>query len=100
MSIVTCNDEGIYQKHVHGYLTGQPRAERLGDIAKELVVEAKNMILLTTRPVTAALAGAVMANETAYPGTLDVVGYNDTEYRYKEDHQKYPDRIFYGSERL
>ena len=88
--------EGIGQQHVKGYQKNQPRAERLGDIAKELVVEAKKYDL--SRPVTAALAGAVMSNETDYPGALDVVGYNYTEHRYKQDHEKYPGRVLYGSE--
>ena len=39
-----------------------------------------------------------MSNETASPGAIDVVGYNYTESRYDEDHQKYPQRIIYGSE--
>lgn len=88
--------EGISQHHVKGYQPNQPRAERLGEIAKELVAEAKKHD--TSRPVTAALAGAVMSNETEYPGALDIVGYNYTEYRYKKDHEKYPDRVLYGSE--
>lgn len=88
--------EGIGQQHVKGYQKNQPRAERLGDIAKELVAEAKKHDL--SRPVTAALAGAVMSNETDYPEALDVVGYNYTEHRYKEDHEKYPHRVLYGSE--
>lgn len=88
--------EGISQHHVKGYQPNQPRAERLGEIAKELVAETKKYD--TSRPVTAALAGAVMSNETEYPGALDIVGYNYTEYRYKKDHEKYPDRVLYGSE--
>ncbi|MFA6831117.1 MAG: sugar-binding domain-containing protein [Bacteroidaceae bacterium] len=90
------NSEEIGQKHVKGYLKSQPRAERLGDIAKELVAEAKKQDL--SRPVTAALAGAVMSNETDYPGALDIVGYNYTENRYEQDHAKYPNRVLYGSE--
>lgn len=90
------DEEGISQHHVKGYQPNQPRAERLGEIAKELVAEAKRYD--TSRPVTAALAGAVMSNETAYPGALDIVGYNYTEYRYKKDHEKYPNRVLYGSE--
>ena len=86
----------IGQQHVRGYRKEQPRAERLGDIAKELVEEAKKHDL--SRPVTAALAGAVMSNETDYPAVLDVVGYNYTENRYQIDHEKYPNRILYGSE--
>lgn len=39
-----------------------------------------------------------MSNETDYPKVLDVAGYNYTEKRYQQDHEKYPDRILYGSE--
>ena len=90
------NEEGISQYHVKGYQKEQPRAERLGDIAKGLVEVVKKHDL--SRPVTAALAGAVMSNETEYPGALDIVGYNYTEHRYEQDHKKYPKRVLYGSE--
>jgi len=86
----------IGQKVFGGYLRDHPRAERLGDIAKRLAAVVKK--LDQSRPVTAALAGAVMSNETDYPGALDIVGYNYTEFRYDEDHDKYPDRVLYGSE--
>lgn len=88
--------EGISQIHEAGYKKSQPHANRLGEIARELAAEAKKYD--TSRPVTAALAGAVMSNETAYPYELDVVGYNYTEDRYDQDHKKYPKRILYGSE--
>ena len=90
------NEEGISQYHVKGYQKEQPRAERLGDIAKGLVEVVKKHDL--SRPVTAALAGAVMSNETEYPDALDIVGYNYTEHRYEQDHKKYPKRVLYGSE--
>lgn len=90
-------DEGknpqIYGK---GYQQENPNASRLGELASELVNAAK--IYDTTRPITAALAGVTMSNHTNYPSVLDVVGYNYQEYRYKEDHKEYPDRIIYGSE--
>ncbi|WP_242158553.1 glycoside hydrolase family 2 TIM barrel-domain containing protein [Aestuariivivens sediminis] len=86
----------ISQHFVKGYLKDHPHADRLGDIAKELVPIVKSID--TSRPVTAALAGVLMSNETAYPGALDIVGYNYTESRYEEDHAKYPNRILYGSE--
>ncbi len=89
-------EEGIGQHHVHGYLKDHPNAKRLGEIAKELVAAVKEAD--TSRPVTAALAGAVMSNFTDYPFVLDVVGYNYTEYKYDMDHEKYPKRILYGSE--
>ncbi len=90
------NKEGIEQYHVSGYQPGQPDAQRLGDIANELAAVVRSID--TSRPVTAALAGAVMSNETSYPQVLDVVGYNYTEYRYKIDHERFPKRILYGSE--
>jgi hypothetical protein len=90
------NDASIGQQHTKGFLESQPRAERLGDIARELAAVARQCD--TSRPVTAALAGAVMSNHTDYPGALDVVGYNYTEDRYQLDHETYPNRILYGSE--
>jgi hypothetical protein len=83
----------IYGK---GFQPQNPPAKELGDIARRLVTTAKKAD--ATRPITAALAGVVMSNETEYPDLLDVVGYNYQEYRYQEDHQKYPKRIIYGSE--
>lgn len=87
---------GIDQIHTAGYLPNQPDANRLGDIAHSLAAVVRKYD--TTRPVTAALAGVVMSNETDYPGVLDVAGYNYTEGRYQMDHVKYPQRILYGSE--
>jgi beta-galactosidase len=90
------NKEGIGQQHTAGYLPNQPKAERLGGIAKRLSAVVRKYD--TSRPVTAGLAGPVMSNETDYPGALDVVGYNYTENRYAQDHKTYPKRVFYGSE--
>ncbi|MBN1780334.1 DUF4982 domain-containing protein [bacterium] len=87
---------GIEQQHTWGYLPDHPDAERLGGIAKKLAAVVRQYD--PSRPVTAGLAGPVMSNETEYPGTLDVVGYNYTERRYAMDHKTYPDRILYGSE--
>lgn len=79
-----------------GFKPDAPRAERIGDIAKKLTacVHAVDM----SRPVTGALAGVVMSNQTEYPEAVDVVGYNYTESRYEKDHATYPGRILYGSE--
>jgi hypothetical protein len=90
------NGTTINQPMYGGFKPKQPSAERLGPIAKRLASEVKKYD--TSRPVTAALAGVVMSNQTGYPGALDVTGYNYTEKRYAEDHQKYPERILYGSE--
>lgn len=90
------NQESIRQKHRAGHIITQPRAENMGDIAKELVSIVKQYD--SSRPTTAALAAPVISNETDYPKALDVVGYNYTESRYEQDHKSYPERIFYGSE--
>jgi beta-galactosidase len=83
----------IYGK---GYLSDHPAASQLTVIARQLAKAVKAVD--KTRPVTAALAGVVMSNEVGFPEELDVVGYNYQEYRYPEDHKKYPNRIIYGSE--
>lgn len=79
-----------------GYLPNHPPASQLGVIAKRLATDVRS--LDRSRPVTAALAGVVMSNETTYPSQLDVVGYNYTENRYAIDHKKYPKRVIFGSE--
>ena len=86
----------ISQPMYGGYKPDQPNAERLGTIAQKLAATVRSADL--SRPVTGALAGVVMSNETAYPSALDVVGYNYTEDRYQKDHQLYPMRVIYGSE--
>ena len=86
----------INQPMFGGYKPDAPNAERIGIIAKRLAeVIRKND---TSRPVTGALAGVVMSNQTIYPEVIDVVGYNYTENRYAEDHATYPKRVLYGSE--
>jgi beta-galactosidase len=79
-----------------GYLPDHPPASGLTVIAKQLVKTVKTID--QSRPVTAALAGVIMSNEVGYPEVLDIVGYNYQEYRYPEDHKKYPQRVIYGSE--
>lgn len=87
---------GFTQASYGGYNPDAPNAMELGVIAKRLakVVKAYDQ----ARPVTAGLAGVAMSNETEYPGALDIAGYNYTEDRYDSDHEKYPDRVIYGSE--
>ena len=79
-----------------GYNPKAPNAERIGEIAKRLSAVVRSVD--TSRPVTGALAGVAMSNQTAYPEAVDVVGYNYTESRYAADHATYPERIIYGSE--
>ena len=86
----------INQPMFGGYKPDAPDAMRIGKIAKRLADCVRSVD--TSRPVTGALAGVVMSNQTEYPEAVDVVGYNYTENRYDEDHATYPDRIIYGSE--
>ena len=86
----------INQPMFGGYKPDAPNAERIGEIAKRIAACIRAVD--TSRPVTGALAGVVMSNQTAYPEAVDVVGYNYTENRYDEDHATYPNRIIYGSE--
>lgn len=79
-----------------GYKPDAPDAMRIGVIAQKLAACVRAVD--TSRPVTGALAGVIMSNQTAYPEAVDVVGYNYTEDRYAEDHKTYPKRIIYGSE--
>lgn len=89
-------ESGFTQKIFGGYKKDAPDAMRLGDIAKKLVAVVKQYD--PSRPTTAGLAGVAMSNETAYPGSLDIAGYNYTESKYESDHKKYPERVIYGSE--
>jgi hypothetical protein len=90
------NDGKNPQIYGKGFLPDHPPAGNLSALSKRLVKAVKRYD--TTRPVTAALAGVVMSNTTDYPQNIDIVGYNYQEYRYAEDHAKYPNRIIYGSE--
>lgn len=87
---------GFTQASYGGYNPDAPDAMELGDIAKRLVKVVKTFD--NARPVTAGLAGVAMSNETEYPGALDIAGYNYTEDMYDRDHERYPNRIIYGSE--
>ena len=87
---------GFTQASYGGYNPEAPDAMELGDIAKRLARVVKEYD--QSRPVTAGLAGVAMSNETEYPGALDIAGYNYTEDKYDSDHEKYPERVIYGSE--
>ena len=79
-----------------GHQPDQPHSDRLGIVARRLVGIVKRHD--SSRPVTAGLASALISNETGFADALDVVGYNYQEYRYADDHAKYPKRVLYGSE--
>lgn len=86
----------INQPMYGGYDPKAPNAERIGMIAKRLNACVKAVD--DSRPTTGAMAGVVMSNQTEYPNTIDICGYNYTENRYAADHAAYPARVIYGSE--
>jgi hypothetical protein len=94
--VLNGNGSDFTQPAYGGYKPDQPNAERIGIIAQRLAKVVRGID--DSRAVTGALAGVVMSNETAYPEAVDVVGYNYTESRYTTDHQRYPQRVIYGSE--
>ena len=73
-----------------------PPAKDLLKCAQPLITAVKS--LDRTRPVTAALANIQMSDAVNLPELLDAVGYNYQETRYAADHEKFPNRIIYGSE--
>lgn len=63
-------------------------AKKLGDYVRQLD---------TTRPVTAGVNG-VEKNKDPFFAALDVAGYNYAPQKYKEDHERLPQRVMYASE--
>lgn len=94
--VLAGGNEDFTQAAYGGYKPDAPDAMRIGEIGRRLAASVRKVD--RSRPVTGALAGVVMSNQTEYPDVLDVVGYNYTESRYGKDHLKYPDRVIYGSE--
>ncbi len=78
------------------YRPGNPPGTDLVKWGRPLVAAVKQ--LDSTRPVTAAMASLTMSNAVGFAQILDVAGYNYQESRYAVDHQKYPERVIYGSE--
>lgn len=78
------------------YKKWRPSAWHITEIAHDLYEYVKEVD--STRPVTAAIANAPLANRIGYTQVLDVVGYNYQPQYYEEDHKKFPDRKIYGSE--
>ena len=51
-----------------------------------------------TRPTTAGLNANIQAEENGFFDAIDLIGLNYKPHFYKKYHEKYPDKIFYGSE--
>jgi len=95
MKQVGNNDAGK-PEYEQVYDPTRPNATRLAVVAKKLVEIVKKHD--TTRPVTAALAFPELSNFSGFAEELDIVGYNYRERLYKQAHEDYPARVFFGSE--
>ena len=51
-----------------------------------------------TRPTTAGLNANAQAEENGFFDAIDLIGLNYKPHFYKQYHEKYPDKIFYGAE--
>ncbi len=78
------------------YDTDKPNMERLSVIAAHLaqIVRQED----ESRPVTLAAAFPELSSRIGFLDALDVVGYNYKEHLYEEDHKRFPDKTFLGSE--
>lgn len=78
------------------YDANKPNALRLVDIAADLEEMVRQED--ATRPVTLAAAFPELSAETGLFRGLDVVGYNYKEHLYEQDHARFPEKPFLGSE--
>lgn len=78
------------------YDPNRPDIRRLTTLAGELIdlVKARD----TTRPVTLAAAFPELSSRTGLLDRLDLIGYNYKEHLYADDHVRFPDQPFVGSE--
>lgn len=95
-NIMTGNNDKNKPDEEKKYNPNKPNMNRLSVIARDLSNIVKKLDL--TRPVTAALAFPELSTQIGYIDALDVVGYNYKEHLYRDDHKRFPDKPFLGSE--
>lgn len=78
------------------YHPDKPDARRLAVIAARLANITRN--LDGSRPVTLAAAFPELSSRIGFFDELDVVGYNYKEHLYEQDHARFPEKPFLGSE--
>lgn len=94
-SMVGNNDKNKPEKELQ-YNPDKPNMERLTVLANSLTSIVKSLDI--TRPVTAAVAFPELSTYIGYIDSFDVVGYNYKEQFYEQDHKRFPDKPFLGSE--
>lgn len=93
---MTGNNDADKPEEERRFNAGRPNMERLTAISRRLAAIAKKND--PTRPVTAAVAFPELSANLGYIDHLDVVGYNYKEHLYEQDHRRFPDKPFLGSE--
>ncbi len=78
------------------YDSNKPNMERLAVLAAELAAIVREED--GSRPVTVAAAFPELSSQLGFFDALSVVGYNYKEHLYEEDHRRFPDKTFLGSE--
>lgn len=68
------------------------------EIGKKILAAARKYD--TTRPFTIGADGVPGLNKSGLGEMLDMVGYNYQESMYKNDHERYPKRVIFGTETL
>ena len=78
------------------YDGSKPNMERLSFLAAHLadIVRQED----DSRPATVAAAFPELSSKLGFFDALSVVGYNYKEHLYEEDHKRFPDKTFLGSE--
>lgn len=93
---MTGNNDNNKPEAERQYNPNRPNTLRLTTIGKRLgkIVRRED----PTRPVTLAAAFPELSSHTGLLDDLDVVGYNYKEHLYEEDHHRFPNKPFVGSE--
>ncbi|MCR5217695.1 glycoside hydrolase family 2 protein [Treponema sp.] len=93
---MTGNNDASKPAAERQYNPNHPDIGQIAGIAKMLSAQVK--LWDTTRPVTMALAFPELSSDTGVTDALDVIGYNYKEQFYAEDHKRFSDKMFVGSE--
>lgn len=93
---MTGNNDADKPANERIYNMNKPNAKRLAFLSKLLAEEVKKHDV--SRPVTLAAAFPELSSHIGFLDSVDVIGYNYKEHLYDEDHKRFPDKPFYGSE--
>lgn len=93
---MTGNNDANKPEAEKQYDSNKPNMERIRVLAAELAAIVRQED--ESRPVTVAAAFPELSSRLGFFDALSVVGYNYKEQLYEEDHRRFPDKTFLGSE--